>query len=194
MKDSITDTDTTVADVSGARPASTSATGRSTSSGSDSNSRAGLADDTATTRAQHADVSADVADRPRPLQATRPQRTRRLPARLLSRVSVQRGGKELSFGRPSPFCPQLSRSLLAINAARCEYRSIGMASQDTPMAVDSSSESGSAVSSPRALPGRRSRASSPEAAVSPSTERRKEAAASPSTQRREDEPLSLIHI
>ena len=87
--DSITDTDTTVADMSGAGPAGTSQTDKPTSR-SDSNFRASLADSTTTKpRALGDDDSADVANRPRPPQAARPQRIRRKPARLIDSVHAQ---------------------------------------------------------------------------------------------------------
>jgi len=76
--DSITDTDTTAADMSGAGPASTDSTDKPTLcsdiSHSDSNFRASSADNTM--RALLGDVSVDVANRPRPPQANRPQRIR----------------------------------------------------------------------------------------------------------------------
>jgi len=110
--DSITDTDMTVADMSGAEPASTSATDKPTSCSS-SNFRASPADSTtAATRAQSDDVSADVANRPRPPQASRPQRIRRKPARLLDCVHAQWAESELSFGCSTPFCTKLSVCLL----------------------------------------------------------------------------------
>jgi len=78
--DSITDTDTTVADMSGAGPASASQTDKPTSC-SDSNFRADLANSTpAALRARNDDVNVDVANRPRPPQANRPQRSCRVPA------------------------------------------------------------------------------------------------------------------
>jgi len=71
--DSITDTDTTVADMSGTRPASTSSTDKPTSY-SDSNFCADLANSTpAAPRVPCDDVNADVANRLHPPQANRPQ-------------------------------------------------------------------------------------------------------------------------
>jgi len=98
--DSINDTDMTVANMSGARPASTSSTDKPTSC-SDFNFHASPAD--STTHALRKDVNADVANRPRPPQAHRPQRIRRKLARLLDCVHAQWAESEVSFGRQSPF-------------------------------------------------------------------------------------------
>jgi len=97
--DSITDNDTTVADMSGARPASTSSIDEPTScSSSDSNFRASLADSTtAVTHTQHDDVNADVANKLRLPQASRPHPMHRTPARLLNCVHAQWGESEFSF-------------------------------------------------------------------------------------------------
>jgi len=83
--DSITDTDTTDTAVSGAGQVDKPPT--LTSDTSNSNFRVSSANSKTTAMcAQHDDVNVDVANRPHPPQADRPQRTRHVPARLLSRV------------------------------------------------------------------------------------------------------------
>jgi len=141
--DSITDTDATVADMSGAGPASASQTDKPTGC-SDSNFRADLANSApAVPRARNDDVNVDVANRPCPPQANRPQRSRRVPARLHDYEHARYGGNRVSFGRQSPFC-----MVVVQNSQRCtsvtEVASVvEMLSHksETSTADDSSSES-----------------------------------------------------
>ena len=84
MIDSITDTDTTSTAVSGAGQADKLLTA------SNSNFRVSPANSKTTVmRALHDDVSVDVANRPRPPQADRPQRIRRKSARLIDCVHAR---------------------------------------------------------------------------------------------------------
>jgi len=103
-------------------------------------------------RAQHANVNIDVADRPRPSQANRPQRTCRTLARLLSRVHARQGESEcpLSFGRQSPSCTVVLWSLQCSISNRKASRQRKMSDKETPMLMDesSTSESESSASSP----------------------------------------------
>ena len=92
--DSITDTDTAVADMSGARPASTSTPDKPTlcSDTTGSNIQVDSANiDADVAGAQDLNICGDVKNRPRPPRPIRPQRIRRKSARLIDRVSVRRG-------------------------------------------------------------------------------------------------------
>jgi len=120
-------------------------------------------------RAPHDNVNADVANRLRPLQASRPQQIRQKPARLLDCVHAQWGESKLSFGQQSPFCSSAfveCRSLTTLSACNVVVATaFDMSSRtwkDAEHNSDSSDESESSASSPRQLPGWRLRASSPE--------------------------------
>jgi len=147
--DSITDTDTTDTAVSGAGQADKPPT--LTSDTSNSNFRVSPANSKTTAmRTWHDDVNVDVTSRPRPSQADRPQRTRRIPARLLSYVHVHWGESEFSFGRQSPSCSVVLRSLQC-SISNTEASQLGvMSDKETPITMDesSTSESESLASSP----------------------------------------------
>jgi len=150
--DSIADTDTTGTSVSGAsqadKPPMTSAT---------SNFRVNLANSTTNCmRAQHDDVNVDVANRPHPPKADRPQRTWRMPARLLCRVHVRQGKSEFrqSFGHQSPSCMVDVRSLWSLTSELIECQHCEMSSKESSTSADESSSSKLSASS---LPKERSR-------------------------------------
>jgi len=90
--DSIIDTDTAVANMSGARPASTSTPDKPTlcSDTTGSNIQVSSASsDADVAGAQDLNVSVDVKNRPRPPRPIRPQRIRRKPARLIDQISAR---------------------------------------------------------------------------------------------------------
>jgi len=104
MRDSITDTDI----------AGTSQSDKPTIINDISNFRVNLANsDTTAMRAQHSHVSVDVANRPRPSQASCPQRIRHPPARILCQVHARQyeSGFQHSFDCGSPSCSDASENL-----------------------------------------------------------------------------------
>jgi len=116
--DSITDTDTAVAGMSGARPASTSTPDKPTlcSDTTGSNIQVNSTNsDVAVAGAQDLNVSVDVKNRPRPPRPIRPQRIRRKPARLIDQVSTRqfKNWDHQPFRVGSPFW---------LNVSSCQIR------------------------------------------------------------------------
>ena len=147
--DSIADTDMTDTAVSGTGQVDKPLT----ASNSNSNFRVSPVNSktkTTATRAQHDDVNVDVANRLHLPQVNRPQRTRRMPARLLCHVHAHWGESEFrqSFSDQSLSCMVDVRSLSRLTSELVVCQCCKMSSKESSSSADESSSSESSASSP----------------------------------------------
>jgi len=145
VRDSINHTDMTGTDSAGA-----ALSDKPTTASDTSNFRINPANSTANgTHAQHDGINVDVANRPRPPQANRLQRTRRTPARLLSQVHTRQYESEFphSIGSELPSCMVVVRSLLRSTNEFEKCQRVEMSRKESPMSMDESSSSKSSESS-----------------------------------------------